>query len=405
MSSLGRGFWLQAVFGWLNFVVAVPSLYLLMGLPLVMREHGWSGTDIGLFQLAGLPALFKFALAWPVQRWRVAAGQFQGWAMLLCLALAVLLWLTGQQALLDNPLQLFALALLAGVLATWADIPVNALAIKLLPPEQQMRAGSVRAAALFLGAIVGAGVMLLVQSRWGWQAPFLVMGAGLLLAVVALACVQEGKAHALPPVAPLSEGQGGPGFFRQPGAWLWTSLLLGGFPFIGAAWLYLKPLLLDQGMAVNQVAAIAGIGGGVVGALASLLCGRWWPRLGVDRAIALSLGAALLALCGLTLAVWLQTGALGLLLAALLLAVAMGAMSALVFGLMMGFTRQHRQASDYGLQASLFVASRLLVPIGAGVLLDHFGHLGMLLGLSLAMLAVCLLVLGLSGRLGALARA
>lgn len=405
MSPLGRGFWLQAVFGWLNFVVAVPSLYLLMGLPLVMREHGWSGTDIGLFQLAGLPALFKFALAWPVQRWRVAAGQFQGWAMLLCLALAVLLWLTGQQALLDNPLQLFALALLAGVLATWADIPVNALAIKLLPPEQQMRAGSVRAAALFLGAIVGAGVMLLVQSRWGWQAPFLVMGAGLLLAVVALACVQEGKVCALPPVAPLSEGQGGPGFFRQPGAWLWTSLLLGGFPFIGAAWLYLKPLLLDQGMAVNQVAAIAGIGGGVVGALASLLCGRWWPRLGVGRAIALSLGAALLALCGLTLAVWLQTGALGLLLAALLLAVAMGAMSALVFGLMMGFTRQHRQASDYGLQASLFVASRLLVPIGAGVLLDHFGHLGMLLGLSLAMLAVCLLVLGLGGRLGALARA
>lgn len=398
MSRLGRVFWLQAVFGWLNFVVAVPSLYLLLGLPLAMREHGWSGTDIGLFQLAGLPALFKFALAWPVQRWRVGGGHFRGWAMLLCLALAILLWLTGQRALLDNPLQLFALALLAGILATWADIPVNALAIKLLPAEQQMRAGSVRAAALFLGAIVGAGVMLLVQGRWGWQAPFLLMGAGLLLAVVALASVREGEETSAPQVASI-EGARGPGFFRQPGAWLWTSLLLGGFPFIGAAWLYLKPLLLDQGMAVNQVAAIAGIGGGVVGALASLLCGRWWPRLGVDRAIALSLGAALLALCGLTLAVWLQTGPAGLLLAALLLAVAMGAMSTLVFGLMMGFTRQHKQASDYGLQASLFVSSRLVVPIAAGVLLDRFGHLGMLLGLSLAMLAVCLLVLGMGGRI------
>lgn len=398
MSRLGRVFWLQAVFGWLNFVVAVPSLYLLLGLPLAMREHGWSGTDIGLFQLAGLPALFKFALAWPVQRWRVGGGHFRGWAMLLCLALAILLWLTGQRALLDNPLQLFALALLAGILATWADIPINALAIKLLPAEQQMRAGSVRAAALFLGAIVGAGVMLLVQGRWGWQAPFLLMGAGLLLAVVALASVREGEETSAPQVASI-EGARGPGFFRQPGAWLWTSLLLGGFPFIGAAWLYLKPLLLDQGMAVNQVAAIAGIGGGVVGALASLLCGRWWPRLGVDRAIALSLGAALLALCGLTLAVWLQTGPAGLLLAALLLAVAMGAMSTLVFGLMMGFTRQHKQASDYGLQASLFVSSRLVVPIAAGVLLDRFGHLGMLLGLSLAMLAVCLLVLGMGGRI------
>ena len=399
MNRLGKAFWLQAVFGWLNFVLAVPSIYLLLGLPLAMREHGWSGTQIGLFQLAGLPALFKFALAWPVQRWRWGGGQYRGWAMVLCLALAVLLWLTGQQALLDQPWQLFALALLAGTLATWADIPINALAIKLLPAEQQMRAGSVRAAALFLGAIVGAGVMLLVQGRWGWQAPFLLMAGGLLLAVVALLGVHEGDADATSTGSGAGDVQRWTGFFRQPGAWLWTGLLLGGFPFIGAAWLYLKPLLLDQGMAMSQVAAIAGIGGGVVGAVASLVCGHWWPRLGADRAIALSLGTALLALFGLTLAVWLQAGPPGLLLAALLLAVAMGAMSTLVFGLMMGFTRRHRQASDYGLQASLFVLSRLLVPVAAGVLLDRFGHVGMLLGLSLGMLAVCLWVLGARGGL------
>ena len=35
---------LQLLFGWLGFVLVVPSIYLLLGLPLVMREHGWSGT-------------------------------------------------------------------------------------------------------------------------------------------------------------------------------------------------------------------------------------------------------------------------------------------------------------------------------------------------------------------------
>ena len=75
--------------------------------------------------------------------------------------------------------------------------------------------------------------------------------------------------------------------------------------------------------------------------------------------------------------------------AAFLLATAMGAVSTLVFALMMFFSREHRQAADYGLQASLFVLTRMLVPIGAGVLLDRSGHVGMLAGLSLAMALVC----------------
>ena len=42
MSQLqGAATWrLQLLFGWLNFVLVVPSIYLMLGLPLVMREHG-----------------------------------------------------------------------------------------------------------------------------------------------------------------------------------------------------------------------------------------------------------------------------------------------------------------------------------------------------------------------------
>lgn len=36
---------LQLLFGWLNLALAVPSIYLMFGLPLVMRQYGWSGTD------------------------------------------------------------------------------------------------------------------------------------------------------------------------------------------------------------------------------------------------------------------------------------------------------------------------------------------------------------------------
>ncbi|WLH89278.1 MFS transporter [Pseudomonas sp. FP453] len=380
---------LQLLFGWLGFVLVVPSIYLLLGLPLVMREHGWSGTDIGLFQLAGLPAVFKFLLALPVQRYRFQRGHYRNWAMLLCLLLAVLLLAASQLSITGNPLYLFGLAFAASVLATWADIPVNALAIKLLPQSEQVRAGSIRSAALFLGAIVGAGVMLLVQSRWGWQAPFLLMAGGLVLALLPLAWLREGDARgtSAAPVNPALADWSG--YFRQPGARLWTWVLLTSFPFVGAAWLYLKPLLLDQGMVAPKVALIAGVGGGVVGAVASLLGGRLIQRIGPGRAIPLFMLWALISLLALTAAVGLRADMVWLVAAAFLLATAMGAVSTLVFALMMFFSREHRQAADYGLQASLFVLTRMLVPIGAGVLLDRSGHVGMLAGLSLAMALVC----------------
>ncbi|WP_246883120.1 MFS transporter [Pseudomonas sp. Tri1] len=235
--------------------------------------------------------------------------------------------------------------------------------------------------------------MLLVQQRWGWQAPFLLMAAGLLLALPFLGRLQEADGNAAEAQASRPALLDWPGFFRQPGARLWIWLLLSGFPFLGAAWLYLKPLLLDQGMPAQQVAWVAGVGGGVVGVLASILGARLVQRLGPAWVTPWFMVGALLALLALTGAVWLQASTAWLVVAAYLLATAMGAVSSLMFGLMMFFSRRDHQADDYGLQASLFVLTRLLVPIGAGALLDRSGPAGMLAGLCLATLGVCALAM------------
>ena len=182
---------LQLLFGWLNLVLAVPSIYLMFGMPLVMRQYGWSGTEIGLFQLAGLPAVFKFLLAVPVQRVRLGRGHLVHWMLLLSALLLVLYWLIGRQNLIEQRLPLFAMTFAISIIATWMDIPLNALAVQWLPRSQQLRAGSIRSAALFLGAIIGGGAMLLIQARQGWQAPFLIMGAGLLIGVLPLLALRR----------------------------------------------------------------------------------------------------------------------------------------------------------------------------------------------------------------------
>lgn len=383
-----RPLWLlQALFGWLHLTLTAPSVYLWLGLPLVMRQHGWSGTAIGLFQLAGLPALLKFALAAPVEaRGTGGAPRYCAWALALCLGYAAVLLALGWQELLAQRAWLFALACAAALTATWADIPVSALAIRLLPPDERMRAGGVRAAALSLGAIAGGGLMLLVQARWGWRAPFACLAAALASGALLLAwVVRREPADAPQPQAPrpglaaLVRGWG-----AQPGAWRWTVLLVSYFPFIGAAWFYLKPLLLDHGFTPAQAAWLAGIAGGVVAALAGAASPLLTRRIGMARALPLYAGLNVAALALLAVAVGLSAPAAGMAAAVLCVAAAMGAASACVFGLMMQFARPRWQAFDYGWQASLFAGSRMLVPLAAGVALDAAGSAAMLAGLTAA---------------------
>lgn len=381
-----RPVWLlQALFGWLHLALTAPSVYLWLGLPLVMRQHGWSGTAIGLFQLAGLPALIKFALAAPVEA-RSANGQprYRAWALALCLAYAAVLLALGWQQLLAERLWLFGLAFAAALAATWADIPVSALAIRLLPASERMRAGGVRAAALSLGAIVGGGMMLLMQAKWGWRAPFLCLAGALLLAWVVRHEPGDAPSPLLLPVPKAGLAAMVRGYGAQPGAWRWTLVLVSYFPFIGAAWFYLKPLMLDHGFAPAQAALLAGMGGGVVAALAGAASPLLTRRLGTRRALPLYAGCNVAALALLAAVIAAGAPAPGLIAAVACVAAAMGASSACVFGLMMQFARPRWQAFDYGLQASLFAASRMLVPLAAGVALDAMGAAAMLTGLTVA---------------------
>lgn len=381
---------LQLLLGWVNFAMTAPLIYLYLGLPLVMRQHGWSGTGIGLFQLAGLPAVLKFVLGAPVDRWARGAPGYRHWSLVLMAGYAAsLVGLACMGIEQAGFVPLFALAMLASLLGTWADAPVNALAIRCLPAEERQRAGIIRSAASSLGAVVGGGVMLMLQARAGWAWPFWALSGGLLLAALGLWLI---------PRATLAQADGVQARQVGVGQWLayfssterrrWVVMLMLYFPFIGAAWVYLKPLLLDQGLPPEQVALVAGVLGGVVGAVGSALGGHLARHSGLQRALPACALAGVAALGALAGTVASGAGVPWLVACTLLLALVMGASAGLLFGMMMNHTRAGLTAVDYGLQSSLFVLTRTLVPMLAGILLDRLGYLGMLAGLILCMAGV-----------------
>jgi len=415
-AAVPRTWWpQQLLLGWLNLALAAPVIYLFIGLSLVMRQHGFTGTQMGVMLLAGLPAMLKFALAAPIDRWRFGRSSdhsYRNWAVALALAYAAaLLWLAAHPLATTPYLHLFALIMLTTLLATWADVPVNALAIALLPESERIRAGAVRSAANSLGAIVGGGLMLVLHTHYGWAAPLAALALGVASCAVLVGWVRTPLAGEGPEAVKETRDYANASvqqclaWFAPPAHRLWAVLLMLYYPLIGTAWFYLKPLMLDAGVAVERIAVIVGVIGGVVAAAAALAASRISRRIGARRALPLfALGdlLALAALAGVAALGWgsgwgeaALTGALTA--AALFIALMLGASAGLVFGLMMTYARPGLAALDYGIQASLFVIGRTCIPILAGILLDRGGYLLMLASLMGAVALVLLLVVCAAG--------
>lgn len=395
----------QFIFGWMNFSLAVPSIYLMLGLPLIMRQYGWSGMEIGLFQLAALPTLFKFLFAVPVQKIYFGQRSLILWLAALTLPLmGLMLWLS-MHNLIQQPKLLFIFAFGISILLTWLDIPLNTLAVQFFSRTQQVNTGSIRSAALFLGAIVGGGIMVFIHHRFGWYLPFLIMVSFILMGLMPFLFFKLNTTYFKDSTerrisTSLSLLQDWKGFFTQPSAKIWVGLLTFGFPFIGAVWLYLKPTLLDYGLSVSTVALTVGTLGGIAGAISSLIAAKITKHLGAENALLLYLTISVLAISFLIISFIFQLDSIFLIIAAITIGIGMGGVSAVLFSLTLLFCRKDYTAIDYGLQTTIFTLSRIVVPILAGILLDFYGHIPMFMTLLLAIILTLFITWTIRHRLG-----
>jgi MFS transporter, PAT family, beta-lactamase induction signal transducer AmpG len=367
----------------LYFAQGLPFGFQATALPVYLRASGVSVAAIGFLGLLSAPWMLKVLWAPLVDRRGPRRfGRRKSWIVPLQAALAAAATLA---AFVDPERQLAALLALVfamNLFAATQDIAVDGLAIDTLRPNELGPGNAVQVVGYKLGMLTGGGLLVWASASIGWRGLFLAM-AGLSLAVLAVAAVapERGSARERAPrdaaddaaedaAAVTDVAARDPGELRRvlalaaravraPGApWLLAVVATYKFGESMSDVLY-KPFLVDSGLTPATIGFWAGTWGVVASLLGSLAGGvaaaRWSPlgALGATAALRVLplLGRWWLATSGIS------TGRF----AAVTLAEELcgGALTTVLFTLMMARVDRRIGATHYTLLASVEVAGKL----------------------------------------------
>ena len=377
------------------------SLYVAQGLPIgfftqampaIMRDAGVELRYIGLMSLLALPWALKFLWAPLLDRYAVGSLPLRkGWILLangfavtalLVLSTQTLSWWLSSGIVLTM-LLLFSL----NMFAASQDISTDALAVESVPAEQRGWINGVQVSGYRIGMIIGGGAILAWLPVLGWQKAMLLIAAILLLASLPVllsngdkkpkssndsTAVDDSIIHQ----EPASEGvvASWKGLFNRNGVWMWIGLLIiykSGDAF-GTA--MLKPLMIDQGYDLSDVAVIIGSWGVVAGLVGAIVGASLVKPLGRIRALMVfailqSLSLSLYGLYGMG---WIpESGFIAL----CVIEHITGAMATIgLFTVMMDYCREHHAGLDYSFQSCLVVISGLIMGAISGFSVEALNY-------------------------------
>ena len=395
MVSIDRAQWQK--FGLLTSLYIAQGLpfgFFTQALPALLREQGLGLELIGLTGLLALPWAAKWLYAPLVdrghrhRRWIIVAN-------LCAIAMCLLLASFPLAHLVQHKLWLlYGGFFFLNLAAATQDIATDALAVIQLSESERGIGNGIQVAGYRVGMILSGGALLAWFSLLGWQSSVLILAALLGLATLPIVLLSP----TLPKTA-ASDAMVGEKFGGKAAFWLllsqqnrtWLAILCLYKSGEALAMPMLRPMLVDAGHKLDQLAWLIGtigFGAGLLGALVSGLLINW---LGTARALRWFLAAN-----GLSLFTWAaiaqyHPGGIWLPLACGIEHFTGGMATVALFSEMMAHCRPRHEATDYTLQASLVVLVNILGAGISGFLAQAFGykHLFLLCGL------LCLMVLPL----------
>lgn len=345
-------------------------------MPLLLRERGVSLQAIGLAGLMSFPWLAKALWAPLVDRYGSRRfGRAKSWIVPMQAGLGALALAASR---VEDPLVLVGLVVLMNAFAATQDIAVDGLAVRWLRDDELGPANAVQVVGYKLGMLAGGGLLVWASARIGQPGMFQAMGGLMFVVLLVSLAIDEARidAEAGEGAPPASEARGDEAHgWREIAAHLRAAVshpatralvvvvctYKMGEAMADAMW---KPMLFDRGFDKAQIGLWTGTYGMLFSLAGSASAGILVRRMPLERAL---LGAAVLRAFGV-LAEW-GVASLSRPGPAAVVGVTCvehafgGAMTTVLFALMMRATDRTIAGTHYTLLASLEVWGKL--PLGA----------------------------------------
>ena len=354
----------------LYFAQGLPFGYFTQTVPLLLRKHGWSLSEIGLTGLLAVPWALKFVWAPVVDaRWSSRWGRRRSWILSMQVAAVLVLTVLGLVNATESMPMLMSAVLLLNLIAATQDIATDGLAVDLLEDSERGVANGLQVAAYRVGMVVGGGALLALSDRFGIRFTFFAMAGLTGLSSLPVAMRRD-------PEPRIEPGASGEHFLKRPGALRVIGVLMTYKAGEAFAVGMLRPFLVDQGLSISDIAWLVGTVGFTAGMIGALAGGALVRGLGGRRALLIFGAGQAVTVAGYA---WLANGHATF--AALATWCALehlvsGMATAALFTCMMAWSRRSNSATDYTVQASAVVIATGLASAVSGFSAQAFGYSG-----------------------------
>lgn len=358
------------LFSILFTAILTPMIFFVMGLPMILQIKGFDASLIGIFQLAGLPMIFKFLMSPPVDKIVFEKKHYKKWTFYIGILYILLLTIISFLSLENSIYTVFIAILITAFISTFMDIPLNALAIKTFTKEQSLSAGSYKISAYSMASLLGGGIFLLVFNHLGWNLTFILMALLVLFSLIALYFIEENDEIIY--VEKISS-KNIITFFKQKDIGIWIFILSFYFVSISALWVFMKPYLIHKGVKPDDVAIWVGIYGSFIAILGGALSNYIGKKFSKKSLLIIFMFFNIFSTSLLIFIEQYNLTFYYLIISVTFIALAIALSSAIIFSMIMDYSRKESRAIDYSVQSSIFSFTRIISAVIAGIIVSNFG--------------------------------
>lgn len=350
--------------------ILTPMIFFVMGLPMILQIKGFDASLIGIFQLAGLPMIFKFLMSPPIDKIVFEKKHYKKWTFYIGILYILLLTIISFLSLENSIYPVFIAILITAFISTFMDIPLNALAIKIFTKEQSLSAGSYKISAYSMASLLGGGIFLLVFNHLGWNLTFILMALLVLFSLIALYFIEENDEIIY--VEKISS-KNIITFFKQKDIGIWIFILSFYFVSISALWVFMKPYLIHKGVKPDDVAIWVGIYGSFIAILGGALSNYIGKKFSKKNLLIIFMFFNIFSTSLLIFIEQYNLTFYYLIISVTFIALAIALSSAIIFSMIMDYSRKESRAIDYSVQSSIFSFTRIISAVIAGIIVSNFG--------------------------------